>query len=228
MTQSVNRPVQTETEIPGPRQSAETLPEAATPVAEAAAPPPGDPAIIGLPAFIVGSVALALVQINFAPLAATGAAIPIIATATTVGLFIAAVWAARLGQSLVASIMGVFAGFWLSYAAVSIGLGHAWWAIVSTGVARSVEVFLIAWLVVMGLLTLATLRLPIVYPVLMVLVDLALVLLLIATVQASVSMTKTAGWVVLAFAAVGGYLWLSSLSVAAGGRALPMGPVLVT
>jgi succinate-acetate transporter protein len=195
---------------------------------EVPARPTGDPAVLGLPAFIVGSVALALVLINFAPLAASGAAIPIIVTATSVGLFIAAVWAAWLGQSVVASIMGVFGGFWLSYAAVAVGLGHRWWAVLPTGVSRTSEVFLISWIVVMGLLTIATLRLPAVYPLLMVLVDAALVLLLIATVQVSANLTKAAGWVVLAFAVVGAYLWLSALNTAAGGRALPMGRAVVT
>jgi succinate-acetate transporter protein len=212
-------------EVPSPRESAEVVPPVEA--AGTAAAPTGDPGVIGLPAFVVGSVALGLVDINFAPVAAAGAAIPIISTATSVGLLIAAIWAVRLNQNIVAGVFGVFFGFWFSFAAVSVGLGHSWWAVLPAGVARSVELFVIAWLVVMVLLTVATLRLPAIYPALMVLVDLALVLLLIATVQASVSLTKVAGWVILAFAAVGAYMYLSSLSTATGGRPYPMGPVLM-
>jgi hypothetical protein len=214
-----------EVEVPAPRPpspAAQAPPERAV-----AAAPTGDPLILGLPAFIAGSVALALVNINFAPIAAAGAAIPIIVTATSLGLFIAAIWAARLAQNAVAAVLSVFGGFWLSFAAVSIGLGHRWFAILPTGVARSVELFLITWLVVIGLLTLGTLRLPVVYTVVFVLVDAALVLLLIATVQASVTLTRAAGWVILAFAAVGAYAWLSALSTATGGRSFPLGPSLM-
>ena len=42
---------------------------------------------------------------------------------------IAAVWAAALGQTLVACIFGLFAGFWLSYAVLVLGLNHDWFAI---------------------------------------------------------------------------------------------------
>jgi hypothetical protein len=215
------------TEVPAPRQGAEAPVEASAPPAAAEAAPTGDPLIIGLPAFLVGSVALGLVDINFAPAAAAGAAIPIIATATFLGLLIATIWASRLGQNAVAGVLGVFAGFWLSYAAVVIGLGHSWWAILPAGVARSVEVFLIAWIVVIGLLTVGTLRLPSAFTLLLGLVEVALVILLIATSQASVGLTKFAGWVILAFVVVGAYLYASTLSVATGGQAYPMGrPVL--
>lgn len=214
-----------EAEVPAPRPPAHAQPEPA----EAAAPPAavGDPLIVGLPAFIVGSVALALVDINFAPLAAAGAAIPIILTATAVGLLIATFWAIRLQQNAVAAVQAVFGTFWLSYAAVVIGLGHRWWAILPTGVARSVEVFIIAWLVIIGLLTLGTLRLPSVFTGIFVLVDVALVLLLIATVNTSENLTKVAGWVILVFAALGAYAWVSSLQTATGGKPLPLGPPLM-
>jgi len=212
-------------EVPEPR-----APVAAQPVpaeAEAPAVPTGDPSIIGLPAFLAGAVALGLVDINFAPVAAAGAAVPIIMTATSLGLFIAAVWAARLAQNAVAAVMAIFGGFWLSFAAVALGLQSGWFAILPAGIARTVEVFLITWLVVIGLLTVGTLRLPLAYTVLFVLIDVALLVTLFATVEASVSLTKTAGWIVLAFTAVGAYLFLSALSVATGGKPYPMGRPLV-
>ena len=208
--------------IPSPRAGAEASP--ATSATPAVA---GDPALIGMPAFLVGSVALALVDINFAPAAAAGAAVPIILTATSLGQLFAAIWAARLGQNAAAAINGVFAGFWLSYAAVSLGLPHGWYAVQPAGVARALEVFLIAWIVVVGLLIAGTLRLPLVYTVLLTLVEVAFVLSLFATVQASENLTKTAGWVVLAFSAVGAYLYVSALNAANGGRSYPLGtPIL--
>jgi len=212
-----------EVEVPAPRGPVLEEPEPELPP-EA---PVGDPLIVGLPAFVVGSLALSLVQINFAPIAAAGAAIPIILTATALFLFVSTIWAARLAQNAVAAVLGVFGMFWLSYVAVVVGLGHSWWAILPAGVARSVEVFLISWIVVLGLLALGTLRLPVAYTAIIVLAVVALVLLLIATVQASVNLTKAAGWVVLIFAAIGAYAWLSSLQTATGGKALPLGPSLM-
>jgi succinate-acetate transporter protein len=221
------RSIQTTTgaEVPAPRGPAAVQPVPAE--AEAPVAPTGDPSIIGLPAFLAGAVALGLVDINFAPVAAAGAAVPIIMTATSLGLFIAAIWAARLAQNAVAAVMAIFGGFWLSFAALALGLQASWFAVLPEGVARTVEVFLITWLVVIGLLTLGTLRLPLTYTLLFVLVDIALLVTLIATVEASVSLTKTAGWIVLAFTAVGAYLFLSSLSVATGGKPYPLGRPLL-
>ena len=59
------------------------------------------------------------------------------------------------------------------------------------------------------------------------LVDLALVLLLIATSNGSAGLVKFAGYVVLVFAAVGVYLFFDAAAQATGGKALPLGrPVL--
>ncbi|HUY48767.1 MAG TPA: hypothetical protein VMV92_24125, partial [Streptosporangiaceae bacterium] len=48
----------------------------------AAGPLAGDPALVGLPAFIVGSVALGLVLVGVVPVTAVGASLPIILAAT--------------------------------------------------------------------------------------------------------------------------------------------------
>ena len=89
--------------------------------AAAAGPLAGDPMMVGLPLFIAGSVALGLAEVGVVPAAAVGAALPIIFSATALGLFLAAIWAGSLGQSAVASVFGVFAGFWTSYVALVLG-----------------------------------------------------------------------------------------------------------
>ena len=200
----------------------------AQPAAEAAVPAvTGDPSLIGLPSFIVGSVALGLVLVGYVPAAAVGASIPVIVAATGLGLVIAAVWAAAVGQSAVAGVFGIFAGFWLSYGMLVLGLTHNWFAIVAADALHTQGVFLISWLVVIGMLTLATLRLPIAYTVLFVLIEIALVLVLIGTLQQSAGTLKVAGVVVFVFAAVGVYLFFSSASQATGGKALPLGQPLL-
>ena len=187
----------------------------------------GDPAILGLPSFIVGSVALGLALVGVTPATAVGAPLAIILAATAVGLTIAAVWAAAIGASAVAGIFGIFAGFWLSYAVLVFGLIHGWFGITVLAVVDTEKLFLISWLVIIATLTVATLRLPLAFTAVFLLIDVALLLLLINTFSASSGLTKTAGYVVLLFAAIGLYLFFGSASVATGGKALPLGrPVL--
>lgn len=196
-------------------------------VAEPAAAVGGDPAMIGLPCFIVGSIALGLALVGYVPAAAVGASIPVILAATGLGLVIAAVWSAAAGQSAVAGVFGVFAGFWLSYAALVLGLTHNWFGIAATAVEHTQGLFLISWLAVIVMLTLATLRLPAAFTVLFVLIDIALALVLAGTLQESSTVLHAGGVVVLAFAAVGMYLYFDSASKATGGPALPLGRPLL-
>jgi succinate-acetate transporter protein len=187
----------------------------------------GDPMALGLPSFIVGSVALGLVLIGMVPAAAVGASLPIILAATAAGLFIATIWAAAVGQSAVACVFGVFAGFWLSYAVLVLGLTHNWFGIAVTDVASTEELFLTAWLIVIVLLTVATLRLPLAFTVILGLVDVALLLVLLGTANSSTGLLKTGGVVALVFAAVGAYVFAGTAALATGGSALPLGkPVL--
>jgi succinate-acetate transporter protein len=203
--------------------TAETLTSEPPPAPALPAPLLGDPQALGLPCFIAGSVSLGLALVGVVPAASVGAALPIILTATSIGLFIATIWAASLGQSAVASVFGIFAGFWLSYAVLVIGLTHGWFGIAPASVQAAQELFLVAWLVVTVMLTLATLRLPLAYTVVFVLVDVALLLVFLSVNGGSAGLGKAAGYVALVFAAVGVYLFFSTASVATGGRPLPLG-----
>ncbi|HEX9527080.1 MAG TPA: GPR1/FUN34/YaaH family transporter [Streptosporangiaceae bacterium] len=187
----------------------------------------GDPAMLGLPSFVVGSVALGLALVGVVPAGTAGAALPIILAATSAGLFLATIWSAAIGQSAVASIFGIFAGFWLSYAVLVLGLTHNWFGISATAATSTQELFLTTWLVIIVMLTLATLRLPLAFTALFALIDLALLLLLLSTANASTGLAKTGGYVVLLFAALGVYIYFGSASQATGGKAIPLGqPVL--
>jgi succinate-acetate transporter protein len=197
-------------------------------------PMAGDPSILGLGSFIVGSVALGLALVGVVPAGVLGAPLAIILSATALGLLMATVWAAAVGQSAVAAIFGIFGTFWLSYAVLVLGLDHNWFAITATAILATVKLFLIAWLVAIVMLTLATLRLPLSFSVLFVLVDLALLLLLLGYESASAAgvpssgLIKTAGYVVLVFAALGVYLFFDAASAGTGGAArLPLGKPLL-
>jgi succinate-acetate transporter protein len=204
-------------------------------VAEVAVTGPlaGNPAILGLPTFIAGSVALGLGLAGVVPAGVLGAPLAIILAATALGLLLAAIWAAAVGQSAVASVFGIFGTFWLSYGVLVLGLDHNWFAITVTAVLATVKLFLLTWLIVIVMLTLATLRLPVAFTAVFVLVGLALLLLYLAFANASPlgvpssGLIKAAGYVVLVFAAVGVYLFFDAASVATGGKSLPLGKPLL-
>lgn len=205
-------------------------PVATAPEAEAAVPNPflaGNPAAVGLPVFVAGSVALGLVLVGYVPATAVAASIPIIGASTGLGLMIATLWAAAVGQSAVASIFAIFGGFWISYAVLVMGLTHNWFAITASAATHTQGLFLITWLVIIVMLTLSTLRLPLAFTVLFVLVDLALAAVLIGTLNASTGWLKIGGVLVFAFAAVGVYLFAGITSLATGGTAYDFGrPVI--
>jgi succinate-acetate transporter protein len=204
-------------------------------VAEAApiGPIAGNPAMLGLPSFIAGSVALGLGLAGVVPAGVLGAPLAIILAATALGLLLAAIWAAAIGQTAVAGIFGIFGTFWLSYGVLVLGLDHNWFAITVAAVLATVKLFLLTWLIIIVMLTLATLRLPVAFTAVFALVDLALLLLYIAFANASPlgvpssGLLKTAGYVVLVFAAIGVYLFFDAASVATGGKALPLGKPLL-
>jgi uncharacterized protein len=186
----------------------------------------GDPMMLGLPVFIAGSFALALTLLGQVPVPTFGAPLAIIMAATALGLWISTIWAIALGQSAVASVFGVFGGFWLSFAVLVLALGHNWFVLLTAGTG-TVELFLTTWLIVIVMLTLATLRLPVAYTALLVLVDLALVFVLAGVANASTGLLNTGGVFVLLFALVGVYLFFGQASVATGGKPLPLGSPLL-
>ena len=78
------------------------------------------------------------------------------------------------------------------------------------------------------MLLIATLRLPSSFSLLFALVDLALVLVLLSTINASSGLAKLAGIVVFAFVAVGFYLFATVASIATGGKPFPLGKPLMS
>jgi len=79
-----------------------------------------------------------------------------------------------------------------------------------------------------GVLTLGSLRLPSAFTLIFALIDVALILVLVSTVNGSPGLAKAGGFVVFAFAAVGAYVFTGSLSVATGGKPFPLGRPVIT
>jgi uncharacterized protein len=202
------------------RVEAEATPEIRGPLA-------GDPLALALPVFIVGSIALGMVLVGFVSPLGTGASLPIILAATAAGLFLSAIWAMAVGQSAVALVSGVFAGFWLSYGFLLLGLMHGWFGVTLIDLKSSQELFLTAWIVVFSMLTLAMLRLAAAFSLLFLLVDVALILVLVGVSSLSTNWVKAGGAVVFLFATLGIYIFFGTASVATGGKAIPLGRPLL-
>ena len=188
----------------------------------------GEPALVGLPSFIVGAVAFGMVLIGVVPVGAVGAAVPIL-LAAAVGSFVATIWGARLGHSAEAGIFGIIGGFFLSYALLVLGLSHGWFALLPAAVLSTQKVFVISWMVIVTMLVVAMTRLPVLYMALFAIVDVALLLDLLSIIQNSTNLSKAAGWVTMGFTALAVYAFLSTASHATGGKEFPLGrPLLRT
>lgn len=192
--------------------------------ATAAAPPAGDPVPLGLLVFALGSTVLGISLLGYVPLAAQGNTVmPIVFAATGLGLLITTVWAAALGQTFVATVLGAFAGFWISYAALVIGLTHNWYGIPPNAILHSIGQFLIAWDIVIFMLFLVSLRVPLLYSLLLGAGVIGVTLLTIGVLQASSGIQRAGGVFVLVFGALGYYGYFATATASVGGKPLPFG-----
>ncbi|GAB2998558.1 GPR1/FUN34/YaaH family transporter [Amycolatopsis acidiphila] len=163
----------------------------------------GDPLIIGLPIFAVGSLALGMALIGVVPATALGAIVPIVVFGTGLYLAVVTIWAALLAQTMVAGITGTFSGFWLSLGALLVGLTHNWYGVGPDQAGGAQELFFIAWGCLFLFLLVPCLRLPAVYPAVVALVVVALALSAAAVHTGNTDLLTVAGYVILAFAFLG-------------------------
>ena len=186
--------------------------------------------MVSLPSFVVGTLALGMVGIGVVPAGLVGpsygAAMPIV-LAAAVGMFVATIWAARIGQNAAAGISGIFGGLFLSDALLTLGLTHNWYGIALAEIADTQKIFVVSWIVVVSMLMLATLRLPMAYTLLFALIDASLILNLLGIIQTSANLNKSAGWVLMAVAAGIVYLFFGTASHINGGKQVPLGPPIL-
>ena len=195
------------------------------PVVEAAAAPPGgNPALLGLITFLPSGITLGLWFVGYLDTATLpGGMIPALALSAGIFMLIATVWSGRIGASTVAAIFGVFAAFWLSFAALVTGLTSGWWGITADGVKSVQSTYLLSFLLVFVLLTVSTLRLPLAFTVGFVLVDLTFLLAFVAVEGTHPNLFDWAGVTTFAFCAVFAYVLYDGFNQDLGAPAMPMG-----
>ena len=191
---------------------------------------PGDPQLVAAPVFTIGSIALAFQLVEYVSRAALGAPLAIIFMCTGLFLLVSTVWAAAVGQSFVAAFAGTFGGFWLSYGILVLALLRGWFNIPPADVQRTVAVFAIAFASFFFFLTLASLRLPIIYTLIFGLVVAALCFVAAAYLMTPVSndLLKVAGYITFVFAGFGMWLSWTVMNLSLGGPAFPpLGPAVI-
>jgi uncharacterized protein len=190
-----------------------------------AAPALGDPVPLGLLVFALGSTVLGISLLGYVPLAVQGNTImPIVFAATGLGLLITTSWAAKIGETFVATVLGAFAAFWISYAALVIGLAHNWYAIPPTAILHTIGQFLIAWDIVIFMLFLVSLRIPLLFSLILGAGVVGVTLITIGVLESSAGIQHAGGVFVLLFGALGFYGYLGTAIVSVGGKPLPFGP----
>lgn len=200
-------------------------------VAEAPAAPAANPALLGLITFLPSGITLGLWFVGYLDTTALpGGMISI--TAFSAGLFqlIAAIWAGRIGASSVAAIFGVFSAFWLSFGVqlfflnngniVDAGTGQP---IVTAQVNNILETYLLSFLIVFIILTLATLRLPLAFTAGFVFVVATFALAFLAVSLGAAGLFPIAGITTFVFCAIFAYILFDGVGQDLGGKAMAMG-----
>jgi uncharacterized protein len=189
----------------------------------------GNPAVLGLMVFATGSLVLAISLFGNVPIGVQPASIqPIVYAGTGLGLLISTIWAASLQQTFVATILGTFAGFWLSYTAMVEGLLHNWYGTLGTAIPHTLQQFLIGWDVAIFMLFLVTLRLPLVFSIILGAGTVGVAFLAIAVGGTGTAMYHVGAVFVLIFSMFGYYAYLSGALESVGGKGLPLGKPVVS
>jgi uncharacterized protein len=190
----------------------------------------GDPLILGLPIFVVGSIALGFVETGYVSAASLGSFVPIVAAATAIGQWVCCRWAIGLGQSIVACIFGIFGGFWTSLAFLVLGLNHGWFVIPTADLVHTEIIYFLSWDIIIFFLLIPVLRLPLVYigVIVFVIVALTLVVLGLEYPGSVTTFDHLAGIAIFIFAGLGAWGFLNVGTIEMGGPPLPpLGPPLL-
>lgn len=155
--------------------------------------------------------------------------IPVVSICTGIFMLVATVWAGRLGMSTVAAVLGTFAGFWASFGVLLVGLTSGWWGGVTQApqVASVQQTYLLSFLIVFLILTLATLRLPIVFTLGLLFVVVTFALAFIAVSAGNAGLFPIAGITTFIFCAIFAYILIDGIGQDLGGRPMPMGNPMV-
>ncbi|MGH8112305.1 MAG: GPR1/FUN34/YaaH family transporter [Rhodanobacteraceae bacterium] len=180
----------------------------------------GDPLMLGLPVFAVASLALGMGLMGIP--AGLAIVAPLIIITTGIFQIVATVWAILLGQSLVATIFGLFSGLWMTLGFILIGSAHGWYGVPADGMMAAEQLIFMSYAALFFFLTIACLRLPVIYPITMILIVAALALV-------AAGFDAIAGYIALTFSFLAFWEWLNAVQTATGAKKAwpPLGKPLI-
>jgi uncharacterized protein len=195
------------------------------------APPAANPIPLALITFLPAGISLGLWFVGYLDTTALpGGLIPIVTFSAGLFLIISAIWAAREHANAVAGVFGIFAAFWFSFGVLVMALNNGWivdagtgQAISATQVANIQATYLLSFAIVFILMTLATLRLPLMFTLGFVFVDITFVLAYIGVSASAAGLFPIAGITTFIFCAVFAYIAYSNFNSELGGKELGMG-----
>jgi succinate-acetate transporter protein len=201
----------------------------------AAAAPAANPALMGLICFLPSGITLGLWFVGYLDTTALpGGMIPIVTFSAGLFLLLAAMSALRVGDSVTAAIFGVFSAFWTSFGVLLMALNNGWIIDAGTGgplatdqIGSIQSAYLLSFTLVFILLTLATLRLPLMFTIGFVLVDITFVLAYLGVTAGNAGLFPIAGITTFGFCIVFAYILFDAFGQTLGGRAMAMGNPLV-
>ncbi|MDN5919208.1 MAG: acetate uptake transporter family protein [Pseudonocardia sp.] len=206
----------------------------------AAEAPPAPPApnvlTMGLITFIPGGMILGLWFVGYLPTSALpGGMIPIVLACTGLYELIATIVALRAGQNAVAAVFAIFSSFWISFGVLLLALNNGWiidattaGAITSAQSFQIQAAYLLSYAVTFVMLSLFTLRLPLVFTTAIVLVTITFVLAYLGVALGATGLFPIAGIVTFLFTAIFAYICFDSFNQDLGGRAMSMGSPIQT
>lgn len=186
--------------------------------------PAGNPAILGLVTFLPAGLTLGFWLVGYLPVTIPGGMIATAVGSAGLFLLVSCLWAARLGASAVAGILGLFSAFFTSLAVMLFGLANGLFGLAdSSEVPKVLVPYALSFLIVFGLVTLGTLRLPLAFTAGFVFIDATFALLIANLLTGTALYATLAGICTFVFCAIYAYILLDAITQETGGNAMPLG-----
>ncbi|MDQ4117747.1 MAG: acetate uptake transporter family protein [Actinomycetota bacterium] len=186
---------------------------------------------MGLITFVPGGMILGLWFVGYLPTSELpGGMIPIVLFCTGLYELVATIVALRAGQNAVAGVFALFSSFWISFGILLLALNNGWIVDATTAgpitTAQSGQIqaaYLLAYAVTFVLLTLCTLRLPLVFTVAITLVTITFILAYLGVSLGATGLFPIAGIVTFLFTVLFAYICFDSFSQDLGGKPMALG-----
>ncbi len=131
------------------------------------------------------------------------------------------------GENVIGMFFCVFGAFLMSFSMMVFGLTHGWWAVAPAAVPHAQAAFLMGWTILLTVWLLLSVGLPVVFTLLLVVIDISLWALVYGIWNSSAGAQRLAGYFMFVAAVGAIYVFASWWLEWAGRPVLPHGPTLL-